>query len=280
MTLKKYDEIMEKIKVTPGMRERVLERVDAEMEKAEEERILAENSESSVHANLHGLESSDREKMGGENRENKNKIYKFAEKSDELKEGKLKETKKGSSKKRGFRAAWKYMTAACLVIAAATAWTVSRPYLPGQNGIPGQSGVPGETESVQIPNPLEEVSSVKELSDLVGFEVKELEAIPFAVQQASYISISREVAEIIYTGADQELIYRKSKGTEDNSGNYVVYSEEAKRSVDGYEVTVKGDDGRCSLAVWTDGTYSYSIQMREGESVSYEELDAMIEKMR
>lgn len=250
MTLRKYDEIMEKIKVTPEMRERVLARVDAEMEKAEEERRLAENPESSVHANLHGLEGSDRE------------------------------TKKGSSKKRSFRSAWKYMTAACLVIAAATVWTVSRPYLPGQNGIPGQSGVPGETESVQLPNPLEEVSSVKELSDLVGFEVKELDAIPFAVQQASYISISREVAEIIYTGEDQELIYRKSKGTEDNSGNYVVYSEEARCSVDGYEVIVKGDDGQCSLAVWTDGTYSYSIQMREGESVSYEELDAMIENIQ
>ena len=267
MTLKKYDEIMEKIKVTPEMRKRVLERVDTEMEKLEEEIKMSENKRNPDYTKVHGLEDSDKE-----NEENGNKKYKFAEKSDELKK-----TKKGSSKKRGFRSAWKYMTAACLVIAAATVWTVSRPYLPGQNGVPGQSSVPGETESVQIPNPLEEVSGVKELSDLVGFEVKELDAIPFAVQQASYISISREVAEIIYTGADQELTYRKSKGTEDNSGNYVVYSEEAKRSVDGYDVTVKGDDGRCSLAVWTDGTYSYSIQMGEGESVSYEELDAMIE---
>ena len=227
MTLKKYDEIMERIKVTPEMRERVLEGIDAEMEKQEKERKTVVNL-----------------------------------------------------RKRSFRSAWKYMTAACLVIAAATVWTVSRPYLPGQNGVPGQSGVPGETESVQMPNPLEEVASAKELSDLVGFEVKDLEALPFAVQQVSYISISREVAEIIYTGADQELIYRKSAGNEDNSGNYVVYGEETKRTVAGREVTVKGDDGRCGLAIWTDGTYSYSIQMREGESVSYEELDAMIENMQ
>ena len=272
--MRKYDEIMEKIKVTPEMRERVLEGIDAEMEKQEG------NSKNPVHANLHGLEGSDGEKTSGENRENENKIYKFAGKSDELKEGKLRETKKGSSKKHGFRSAWKYMTAACLMIAAATVWTVSRPYLPGQNGIPGQSGVPGETEGVQMPNPLEEVTSAKELSDLVGFEMKDLETIPFAVQQVSYISISRKVAEIIYTGADQELTYRKSAGSEDNSGNYVVYGEETKRTVAGCEVTVKGDDGRCSLAVWTDGTYSYSIQVREGESVSYEELDAMIENIQ
>lgn len=141
----------------------------------------------------------------------------------------------------------------------------------------GELGASKETEAVQIPNPLEEVSSVKELSDLVGFEVNELKNLPFALQQVSYISISRELAEIIYTGADQELAYRKSEGTEDNSGNYIVYKEETKRTIAGYEVTVKGDDGRCGLAIWTDGTYSYSIQLREGESISYEELEAMIE---
>lgn len=108
-------------------------------------------------------------------------------------------------------------------------------------------------------------------------EVNELKNLPFALQQVSYISISRELAEIIYTGADQELTYRKSEGTEDNSGNYIVYKEETKRTIAGYEVTVKGDDGRCGLAIWTDGTYSYSIQLREGESISYEELEAMIE---
>ena len=165
--MKKYDEIMEKIKVTPEMRESVLKKIDAEMKEQEEERKTTGNSKNPVYVNLHELEGSDRK------------------------------IKKGNSKKRGFRTAWKYMTAACLVIAAATVWTVSRPYLPGQNGLPGQSSVPEETENVQIPNPLEEVSSAKELSDLVGFEVKDLDAIPFVVQEVSYISISREVAEII-----------------------------------------------------------------------------------
>mgnify|MGYP000023823402 FL=1 len=221
MILRKYDEIMEKIVVTPEMKERVLGKINAEIRNEEK-------------------------KMNH----------------------------------RGFRTMWKYMTAGCLVIAAATVWTVSRPYLPGSSGEPGQMGELGaskETEAVQIPNPLEEVSSVKELSDLVGFEVNELKNLPFALQQVSYISISRELAEIIYTGADQELAYRKSEGTEDNSGNYIVYKEETKRTIAGYEVTVKGDDGRCGLAIWTDGTYSYSIQLREGESISYEELEAMIE---
>lgn len=250
--MRKYDEIMEKIVVTPEMKERVLGKVDAGIEKKEEKGCFQKEM-------------------------NENTIYSFTEKTKEFGEDKSKQNR---MKKHSFRSAYKYMTAACLVIAAAAVWTISRPYLPGSSGRPGQMGVPGmskETDAVQIPNPLEEVSSIKKLSDLVGFEVKELPNLPFAVQQVSYISISRDLAEIIYTGADQELTYRKSEGTEDNSGNYTVYKEEMKRTIAGYEVTVKGDDGRCGLAIWTDGTYSYSIQLREGESISYEELEAMIE---
>lgn len=102
MILRKYDEIMEKIVVTPEMKERVLGKINGEIRNKEKKMNL-----------------------------NKKKRYPFTGKTE-----KFEQNKKNTLKKRSFRSAWKYMTAACLAIAVATVWTVSRPYLPGSSGEP------------------------------------------------------------------------------------------------------------------------------------------------
>ncbi|HAY64315.1 MAG TPA: DUF4367 domain-containing protein, partial [Ruminococcaceae bacterium] len=48
----------------------------------------------------------------------------------------------------------------------------------------------------------------------------------------------------------------KSPGTEDNSGDYTVYAQEETLEISGNAVTLKGNDGAYSLAVWTDGSYA------------------------
>jgi hypothetical protein len=71
---------------------------------------------------------------------------------------------------------------------------------------------------VQMPNPMQEYGSAEELSDAVGFTVKEIGELPFTVKETQYFTYDDTLAEIRYTGDDQEVYFRKSQGDdEDNS---------------------------------------------------------------
>lgn len=114
---------------------------------------------------------------------------------------------------------------------------------------------------------IKECNSVHELSQMVGFSVSELSGLPFDIKQTTYISHWAELAEIEYCGGDGQIaIYRKSIGTDDNSGNYNIYTDILEVSMDGMTITFKGDGGNYELALWTDGEYAYSIWLSKGTS--------------
>ena len=46
-----------------------------------------------------------------------------------------------------------------------------------------------------------------------------------------------------------------------------------------WDVTLKGNDGKVVLAVWNDGTYSYSISLDE-QGVSLDEMTALVEAVK
>lgn len=50
---------------------------------------------------------------------------------------------------------------------------------------------------------------------------------------------------------------------EDISGDYTKYSDVKTEKIGDWDVTLKGNDGKVVLAVWNDGTYSYSISLDE-----------------
>lgn len=195
MTLgRAYDEIMENIKVTPEMRERVLKRVAAE---------------DIVPA--------------------KPKALNFP---------KLK----------------KYLSAAaCLILAIA-----------GAAALPGLIRLlPGEGD-VQVVSPIREAASLEELSGLVGFEVETGFALPFEPEEITYCSYWNELAQIQYSGRGQAATYRQSAGAADNSGDCTAYGDVAELKAGGLPVTLKGDEGAYVLAVWADGTFSYSLRLSQG----------------
>jgi len=72
--------------------------------------------------------------------------------------------------------------------------------------------------------------------------------------------------EVIYFDAEKThegLRIRKANGTDDISGDYNEYKEVNVVKVGDLEVTEKGNDGSISVATWTDGTHSYSINVDE-----------------
>ena len=151
--------------------------------------------------------------------------------------------------------AWKkYLSAAaCLILVIAGAAALPRlvRLLPPEGG-------------VQVVPQIEEAPSLAELSRLVGFEVEEGFALPFEPEETAYCSYWNELAQIQYSGAGQTATYRQSAGTADNSGDCTAYGDVDGITAGGLSVTLKGDGGLYVLAVWTDGTFSYSLRLSQG----------------
>ena len=85
------------------------------------------------------------------------------------------------------------------------------------------------------------------------------------MQETNYIYLGDELAEIRYYGTGEErLDYRKSVGTEDNSGVYLDFDRVQEENVDGTKATLKGDETRVYLILWQKDDFSYSIYAEEG----------------
>ncbi len=158
------------------------------------------------------------------------------------------------SKATGLRAVRKYVSiAACLAILLAGSTVLTRLW----NHAPPDSGpVTGVPQFVQA-------ASAGELSELVGFEVTELQGLPFQADCITYTAYGDQLAEIEYQGEEQTATFRKSVGSEDNFGDYTVYGRTEEIQIRDTAVTLKGDGETYALALWSDGTYAYSLKMTE-----------------
>lgn len=147
----------------------------------------------------------------------------------------------------------RYMAvAACLTLLLVGTVSLTTIYTPRQpeNTSELQSGIFNVTKA----------SSADELSKLVGFEVQDLQYVPFDIMEVQYISYGEELAEIKYIGETQNLIFRKTAGNADPSGDFTAYSDIATLKSDKGFVTLKGDSGVYTLAIWQDGNDSCSIK--------------------
>ena len=116
-----------------------------------------------------------------------------------------------------------------------------------------------ETTSVnaQIPNPWQEYKTVSEAAKATGISFSAPEK--FESYNVSYVQAMDGIIEVRYSNGSNEICVRKGKGTDDISGDYNVYKNVSEKEIGGNTVTLKGSGDGVSSAVWTDGTYSYSI---------------------
>ncbi|QNM05151.1 hypothetical protein [Qiania dongpingensis] len=119
-----------------------------------------------------------------------------------------------------------------------------------------------------------EKESDKELSDYIGFVIKDIPSLLKGSAEAHYKAYNKELAEIIYSFPGRTITYRKSFGSKDNSGIYGMYDEERIINLGGYEVTLKGNDGVYPLVLWNDGHYAFSIHSDNG--LSEQEIQEII----
>ena len=162
-----------------------------------------------------------------------------------------------------------FAAAACFVVLIAGAVTLPNLQTPTQTPSPSgvQSGIWSRVEA----------ASLSELSQLVGFEVEELENLPFPITEIQYVAYPGELAEVTYLGETENVVFRKIAGDSDPSGDYTVYADTVQLEVSSISVTLKGEAGVYTLAVWQDDAYSYSI--RSSVALSEAEWRSLLESL-
>lgn len=121
-------------------------------------------------------------------------------------------------------------------------------------------------ESEQIPDPFAEYTSMEEAAQAAGFDLSVPDSIDGLEKSAIRVDEEGKLFEVIYGGEDEKVVIRKAEGNEDISGDYTEYGQVNTVSVANSEVTMKGNNDKVNVAIWTNGDYSYSIASSAGLS--------------
>lgn len=262
---KKYQEIMDQVRVTDEMKQRVLQNVKEQME--------AERTE--------GTNAGSRIRMI-----QKQETGKKAEFGKTPESGKIMRSRFLS-----YGRTSRYLSAAaCIMMLLVGGLTVTKllnrgapvnPTEPAVGMMPGETLASSETEGkhasqdeaggevgAMVGNDMVEVDSLAELSQALGFPVPELKNIPFEVTGVVYTNGWNEFAQVEYRGGTsvEEVMFRKAKGSDDISGDYNTYTDVKEITVNDVSVTLKGDRGTYSLATWQQDKFTYSLCLESGGS--------------
>lgn len=122
---------------------------------------------------------------------------------------------------------------------------------------------------------IEECVGREELSEKLGFDVAELGYLPFEAQEIEYCSYWGNMAQISYRNGDDEVMFRRARGSDDISGDYNVYETVLTVEITGAKAELRGTDGEFSGAVWQKDGFAYSVSC--SPAVSQDEMQRIIE---
>ncbi|MGI5856274.1 MAG: hypothetical protein ACOX64_07425 [Candidatus Merdivicinus sp.] len=151
------------------------------------------------------------------------------------------------------------------LIAIALCAVMALPFASCGNGTKSTPSSGGLTGNVQIANPFTDCKSLDEAVELAGFEITVPDEVD-GYDAPNFRAMKDSMIEIIFTNDNGEIRIRKAAGSEDASGDYTAYAEVFNTTVDGREVTMKGEDGKVKLASWVSGDYTYSVSIQAGVS--------------
>lgn len=115
-----------------------------------------------------------------------------------------------------------------------------------------------------VANPWTEHAALADAESAVGFELSAPDHIE-GYDAPIYRTLSGVMLEILYPGENGEVRIRKQAATDtvgnDISGDYNEYTEYTAISAAGENaaITLSGNDGTFSRAIWAAGSYAYSI---------------------
>ena len=140
--------------------------------------------------------------------------------------------------------------------------TTSQTVAENEDKIPTDGAVATEEiligDNTQIPNPFVDCDTLADAAALAGFDI----IVPDSVdgyEERAITAMENDMIQVLYLHGDDQICIRKAVGEEECSGDYNEYSEEETVTVGDREVTLRGNNGKVMVAVWTEGGYSYSI---------------------
>lgn len=147
-------------------------------------------------------------------------------------------------------------------------------------GDPATWGPGNHSGDVEIPSPFTDCESLEEAVQIAGFDFSAPDTVE-GYSQKHIMAVENECVQIIYTNEDKysemsdedlnnvdwkemnferdDLLIRKAVGNEDASGDYNEYSEINTAAVGGLQVTMKGNNGKINVAIWTNSDYTFAI---------------------
>lgn len=135
-------------------------------------------------------------------------------------------------------------------------------------------------DSAQIPNPFTECDTVEDAEKVAGFDITVPENIPEGYELDYISAVENNLLQINYKDKDgNEMLLRKGAGSDDISGDYNEYTENNTVSVGDLSVTMRGNSGTVSVATWTNGDYTYAIDMT-GAGLSTDAVSALVRGLK
>ena len=131
--------------------------------------------------------------------------------------------------------------------------------------VPKTTEVPASSETVQIPNPWVDCKTIEDAEKLAGFDFQ-LPETPDGYTLDNISAIENDIIQVIYKKGEAEICIRKAAGVEDASGDYNTYDTTVTKELDGYDVTLKGNQNEFHLAIWMGEEYAYSVSSSEAQS--------------
>ena len=116
--------------------------------------------------------------------------------------------------------------------------------------------------NAEIPNPFVDCATLADAAKLTGFDI----VVPDSVDGFDTRTIQvmdNKMIQVIYAKGENKLLIRKQAGSDDISGDYSEYAETNTVTLGSLAVTMKGDNGMVSVAVWTNGGYTYAIDAQD-----------------
>ena len=122
---------------------------------------------------------------------------------------------------------------------------------------------------------VEEVASMQQATELTGFTMRIPEGkAPYTEKTISVIG--EDMIEVAYSKEEPFAVgysIRKARAEGDISGDYTEYTESKEVDSKGRKVTLKGEAGTYSLALWEENGFSYAVKAQEKPMTEEEILE-------
>lgn len=120
-----------------------------------------------------------------------------------------------------------------------------------------------ESSGTQLANPFVQCDTLEAAAETAGFEMTAPETVE-GYSEKAISAIKESLIKVSYSNGTDSLTIRKGKSSEDISGDYNQYEENGTLDIDGLSLTIKGNDGKINVAIWSADDYSFSITSSEG----------------